>query len=514
MKKNEPFYTNVVVQGNQVYHFYIDENGKRKKEQVRFEPTLAVRTNTKTPYTDIHGNYLQVKTFGNNMQMWGWKKKKQDYEEIFGDIGVPYEFIGRTYPNDIGVPDLSLLKIFNIDIETDSGINGEFPSAEEAKYHITLITIHDMNKDKFYTFGHTFDYTPEDKRVVYWKYDNEREMMSAFLHWFRKQRPDVVTGWNIEGYDIPYIVNRIEHILPENESPILLSPVNELEEFKTEMNNQSYRIKGIAIMDYMKAYKKLELKPIENYKLDTVARHEKVMHKLEYEGSLAELYRENFKLYVDYNIKDTEVVSAIDKKKKFLTVLFTLSYMGKVNFEDSFGSVKIWDCLIYNVFLKKNILVPPKKFNSRQQFPGGYVKEPIPGLYPWLMVEDITSSYPNQIISGNISPETIIDAGDLPDELFEIHERFKQIDWLSGDGFIDIDTELENVTSLLKKHNMSMLANGEFFTTEKYGLFPITVDGIFQGRKQKKEEAKVLKEKLNNLKNEREDLLKKLERYK
>jgi len=493
------FYTNVVQHKQYVHHFYI-ENGHRKQEKVKFRPSLGVKAKKPTGWKDIYGNHVGLIEFNSIFEMYKWKKENQDYADIYNNITPIYQFISKEYKQDLTPMAFSAfqeIKIFILDIEVYSG-EGGFPFPREAKFPITAITVQDLYKDKIVTFG-CQSYTPTDKRVEYIKCDNEEDLIVSFINFMSKQRPDMITGWNSELFDVPYIINRAKNTIEEGYWRAL-SPIAEVSAYKIDDNNEGYNIKGIAHCDYINVYKKCSKTARENYRLDTVAKIELGEGKLDYHmefDSLMELYEKDFEKYIDYNIKDVDLIAQMNHKLSFLEVIMTQAFTGKVNFEDAFGSVKIWDIMIYNEMLKEKLIPIPSKNHYKEDFPGGFVMEPKKGMKLWQMVYDIRSSYPEQIKNGNISPETLVPREQLSKELQNIQDTVKEMEWdNSNQNLIDLEHEFGHYEETLKEHNLTLLANGEFFRRDVHGMFPRLVAKVFNTRVAKKKEASMLKNKI------------------
>lgn len=492
------FYTHVCLHKQFIHHFYI-ENGKRKSNKVRFKPSLGVRSDKDTGWKDIYGNNVGLVQFENVFEMYQWKRENKDSAEIYNDVAPVYQFISQEYPQDlvpISFDEFKNMKVFIIDIEVYSTEGFPFPA--QADFPVTAITVMDMYKGRFVTLA-CGDYETKDPNVNYIKCKDEYEILEKFINLMEVQRPDIITGWNTEQFDIPYLINRSKKLL-EPGAIKRLSPIGEVSAYKISEGNEGYEIKGINHMDYIEVYKNTSKATRENYRLDTVAIAELGEGKLDYHAefdNLSDLYTEDFQKYIDYNIRDVDLIAQMNAKLSFLETKCTQAFFAKANFTDTFGSVKIWDIMIYNELIKQKMLTSPKKHNHKQEFPGGFVLEPTPGLKKWLVVSDITSSYPNQIISGNISPETLVPRSELSDELIEIQDAVKMMDWSPmNQSFIDLEHEFGHFTDTLKQYDVSLLANGEFFTRNKEGIFPRLVANVFGMRKEKKREASVLKNRI------------------
>ncbi len=493
------FYTHVAQQKQFIHHYYI-EDGKRKTSKVRFQPSLGVKCEKDTGWHDIHGQNVGIIKFDNIFEMYSWKKENKDQADIYNDVTPTYQFIAEEYPNDI-VPisfdEFKNMKVFILDIEVYSTEGFPFPA--EARWPVTAITIMDMYKNKFVTLA-CGDYdNSQNENVNYIKCEDEAELLTKFINLMEVQRPDIISGWNSEYFDIPYIVNRAKNLL-EPGAVKRMSPMGEVSAYKLSDTEEGYHIKGISHLDYLQIYKKTSRAQRENYRLDTVAKAELGEGKLDYHAefdNLADLYENDYQKYINYNIKDVDLIAQMNHKLSFLEIKLTQSYYAKVNFEDSFGSVKIWDIMVYNEMLKEKMLTSPKKHHVKQDFPGGFVFEPTPGMKPWLAVPDITSSYPNNIRALNISPETLVPRSELSDELIEIQDHVRMMDWSPhNQSFIDINHEFGHYTEILQQYDVSLSANGEFFTKDKEGLFPRLVSKVFDTRVAKKGEAKALKKQM------------------
>lgn len=494
------FYTNVIQRKNILHHYYVDDSGNRRTEQVKFKPSLGVRSENITGHTDIYGQSVGLVKFESIIEMYGWRKKNQEHTEIYGDVPPQYQFISQKYKGEVQ-PDFTKVKIFNIDIEVYS--NEGFPFPEKADHPITAVTIQDMAENQYYVFG-TQPYTPKSDNVKYIQCEDEETLLIKVIDTFKEQRPDIITGWNTEYFDIPYIVNRAKKILIKGYYE-RLSPVFTIEKQRDKWTGEEnkYNIIGISHVDYMRMYKLPKFQPemMESYALNYVCKTELGEEKVAYQSSLSDLYDTDYEKFIDYNIRDCELVYLLNLKKKFLELIMTMAYMAKVNIEDAFGSVKIWEIFVYNELKRKKMVMSPRqKHPHKEEFPGGFVKQPPPGMFDWLSVWDITSSYPNQIISYNLSPETIMGRDELPGELLDLRENLQDID-----GYVEME-DLERIAPVLKKYDLCMSANGEFFRRDKFGIFPEMVQKVFLKRKARKKHAEKLYGELQSLKDELKEL--------
>ena len=319
-----------------------------------------------------------------------------------------YQWISEKYPHEMRA-NMDLMRIYTIDIEVECE-NG-FPDVEAAAERMLCITIKDFATGKFITWG-TREYYGNG--TDYRLFNNEQDMLGAFHKWWVENTPDIVTGWNCNLYDIPYICRRIESQLGEKFQKSL-SPwnrVNMKEIYIQGRRNLSYDILGVSILDYLDLYRKFTYTNQESYRLDHIATVELGEAKLdhsEYENFKA-FYTNDWDKFVKYNIHDVELVDRLEKKMKLLELAVVMAYDAKVNFQDVYSQVRMWDTLIYNYLKERKICVPPRQESKKdEKYAGAYVKEPIPGLYDWVVSFDLNSLYPHLIMQYNISPETLDD---------------------------------------------------------------------------------------------------------
>ena len=233
-----------------------------------------------------------------------------------------------------------------------------------------------------------------------------------FIDWWVKNTPDILTGWNVNLYDVPYICRRVKRILGTKwmNSISPWNRANEREVYVQGRKNYAYDVSGINILDYLDLYRKFTYSNQESYRLDHIAFVELGERKLdhsEYEN-FKDFYTRDWQKFIEYNIQDTELIDRLEEKMKLLDLAITMSYDAKVNFEDVYSQVRMWDTMIYNYLTDRNIVVPPKKGAKKdEKYAGAYVKEPIPGKYDWVVSFDLNSLYPHLIMQYNISPETL-----------------------------------------------------------------------------------------------------------
>ena len=400
------FYTNIQLAGDTIlYRGY--EDGNPVQFRAHFSPTLYVLSNNKEKFTTLDGRYVSPVKFQKPKEGREFIRQYDGVEgfEVHGYERFVYQYIRQEYPNEVDY-DISLMKLYSMDIEVQCE-NG-FPDVEAAAEEMLSITIKDMVSKKFYIWA-VKDFNTDHTKFIF---DTEREMLMHFIDWWVKNTPDILTGWNVNLYDVPYICRRVKRILGTKwmNSISPWNRANEREVYVQGRKNYAYDVSGINILDYLDLYRKFTYSNQESYRLDHIAFVELGERKLdhsEYEN-FKDFYTRDWQKFIEYNIQDTELIDRLEEKMKLLDLAITMSYDAKVNFEDVYSQVRMWDTMIYNYLTDRNIVVPPKKGAKKdEKYAGAYVKEPIPGKYDWVVSFDLNSLYPHLIMQYNISPETL-----------------------------------------------------------------------------------------------------------
>ena len=409
---SQRFYTNVQMVGdNFLVRGY--ENGKHFMTKEKFNPTLFVPSNKKTKYQTLNGEYVESVNPGSIRDCREFIKKYEGVEnfKIYGNTGYIYQYISEMYPEEEIKFDTNKIKITTIDIEVASE-NG-FPDVESAAEEVLLITIQDYSTKQIRTWGKG-PFKNNQDNVIYKQFDTEYDLLNSFIHWWQieENTPEVITGWNSELYDIPYLVRRIDRILGEKLMK-RISPwglVTERETYISGRKHISYDVGGVTQLDYLNLYKKFTYKAQESYRLDYIAEVELGQKKLDHSefDTFKDFYTNGWQKFVEYNIIDVELVDRMEDKMKLIELAVTMAYDAKANYADVFSQVRMWDTIIYNYLKKRNIVIPPKERSDKDsKYAGAYVKEPIPGKYDWVVSFDLNSLYPHLIMQYNISPETL-----------------------------------------------------------------------------------------------------------
>lgn len=454
-------YTNVVQWGNRILVRGVDGN-KRIKAEIPFKPSLYVKSQDESDYHSLYGDSLKRIDFGDINDAKEFVKKYCEVSNfpIYGNTNYAYQYISEEYTDEIEY-DIHKLSIQTIDIETTSRMG--FPDIDDPQEEVLLISMQDYSTKEIRTY-HWKEYTGKEK-VNLILCQSEHDMLSRFVDDMHTNSPDVITGWNIDFFDIPYLYNRIAKIFGQATAK-KLSPwgiVREKETHRMGRASKHYELLGVSILDYLDLYKKFTYHAQESYTLDHIAYVELNEHKKPNPyNTHEEFYTNDYNGYVDYNIHDVRLVDRLESKMKLIDLIITMAYGAKSNYNDVFSPVKTWDCIIYNHMLKKKMIVNQRSENRNTgQIAGGFVKEPIPGEYKWVVSFDATSLYPSIIMAWNMSPET------LDDSIFVS---------ASAEDYIDKKVPLKSTKYL------AAAANGHFFRHGKQGLFPEIVEMLFEDR--------------------------------
>jgi DNA polymerase elongation subunit (family B) len=471
------FYTNVQMVGD---HFLVRgyENGRHFMTREKFSPTLFVPSKKPTKYKTLNGEYVEAVQPGSVRDCREFFKTYNGVEnfKIYGNEKYIYQYISDKYPENEIKFDIGKIKLTTIDIEVASE-NG-FPDVENAAEEVLLITLQDYNTKQIRTWG-LGPFDNKQTNVSYRSFSDEHSLLNDFIHWWmiEENTPEVITGWNSELYDIPYLVRRLDRVLGEKLMK-RMSPwglVTEDETYISGRKHISYDIGGISQLDYIKLYKKFTYKAQESYRLDHIVSVELGQKKLDHSefDTFKDFYTKGWQKFVEYNIIDVELVDRLEDKMKLIELALTMAYDGKVNYEDVFSQVRMWDTIIYNYLKKRDIVIPPKeKTDKDSKYAGAYVKEPVPGIYDWVVNFDLNSLYPHLIMQFNVSPETLVD---------ERHPT------------VTVDKILNQQLTFEMYKNYAVCPNGAMYRKDIRGFLPELMEKMYNDRvifKEKMIEAK------------------------
>ena len=477
------FYTNVKQVGNYIYvRGY--ENGVSFKDRVEYKPTLYIKSKEASKYKTLQGEYLNPIKPGTIRDTRAFLEKYKDIDNfsIYGDISPVTQYISENYLEENIEFDINKIKIYVVDIETTSAYG--FPNVEQVREEVLLITVQDFATKQSYTWG-SRQFSEKIENNIYYECADEVDLLQKFLAFWESEPPDVITGWNVEFFDIPYLVRRISSVISESQAKRLsvwkYIRERKVKVEKTNREEYVYELAGTSCLDFLSLFKKFSQRRLENNRLETVAQeilNETKLDHSQYE-TFADFYTQDFATFTKYNIKDCELVSKLEESEGLIGLALTMAFDARVNFEDVFFQVRMWDSIIYNYLRKIDIAIPPKEFIGKDsKYTGAYVKEPVPGMYGWILSLDLTSLYPSLIMQYNISPETILD------------EKYPGI---TVEKILNKEVNIKNIDG------KCVCANGCLYDTTKKGIFPKLVEKIFDNRQYFKKQMLMEKSKLQDI---------------
>lgn len=478
------FYSSVARIGDSIcYRGY--ENGESVKQKIRFKPTLFVSSNKKSSYKTLDGKSVEPIVFDTMREASDFQRQYENIPnfQVYGTNNFVTQYIYEEFPKEVQF-DRDLIKVATIDIEVAS--DDGFPEPEEASKEITAICIKLSTSDKFIVFGLN-DYDIKKSivgkdKIIFVKCAGETDLIMKFLKfWSAKDTcPDIVTGWNSRLFDIPYIINRTKNLIG-GDTYKKISPWHMVREKNFGMNGrtmQAYEIVGIEQLDYYDLFQKFggySYGVQESYKLDHIANVVLGERKLSYDehGTLHTLYKEDYQKFIDYNIKDTQLVERLEDKMGLITLAMTMGYKSGSNFTEAFGTTTLWDNYIYRELSNRNMVVPPKTESNKDELPGGFVKQPQIGRHSWVVSFDLNSLYPHLMLQYNMSPETVMEQRTFGVNVAACLEKRKP----------------ESVLP-----DCCVAANGAHFRKDFRGVIPTIIDKLYSERSDIKKQMLIWKQ--------------------
>jgi len=484
--------------GNKIYARYYDDQNYKRTYFGDFNPDLFLLSKHDMGYRSVHNETLQPFNFKSITDAKKFVKDHNDISNVsvFGNQNYYIQYISENYRGNI---DWEFDKIIcaNVDIEvkkvSDDGRVG-YSDPYDAYNEITSIQIEQANK--FYILS-TKPYTEKSSDVTYLQCDDEKDLLNEFLNHWQELRPDIITGWNIEQFDVPYLVNRITRVLGEKASYRLSPAYSHIKkkEFCVDLNAykdvREYKIAGLSVLDYMKIYKKFTFKERDSYALNNIAYVELGEKKVDYSEvqNLDELFDQDFEKFIDYGIKDVYLVKRLDNKLQLLRLVYTLAYKAKIPHQDVFSQVRMWDSLVYNKLKENDVVIPAKEHYSKsEKFRGAKVFDPKVGLHEWVISFDLDGLYPHLIMMYNISPEKMLTDNETP----------KEMEYCSIDDMIEGQFKQ---TDILEDNNVTMTANQEFYRKDSQGFIPQMMQDLYNQRKVIKKEQLASEQVVVDIKN-------------
>lgn len=474
------------------------ETGERITVSRTYYPYLYIETSGQHDEISLYNTKLKKKTFSSSKERRIFSEKDEN-KRIYHNFTCSQQFLIDEFSSEIDNPDFVKhpLKIFYLDIETYSP--DEFPEPSLAKAPVNMITIYDNLSEKFHSFG-LGEYDSHDN-IIYHNCKTEIVLLERFLDFFQKDYPDIVTTWNGEVFDIPYLVNRIGRVLGDDQAK-KLSPYNNIisKEIFTKFGKKAekFYIEGIANLDYMNVYKKFCPVQRESYSLGSITSLELGESKIEYEESnLSSLADKNWKQFVDYNIQDVNLLVKLEEKLHYLNIIRSLSHVGLTNLETAMSTISIVAGAVAIQAKKNKKIIPtfPHKEDDGVTIEGAFVSEPQRGFHDAVISFDANSLYPNLIRTCNMSPETKVGNLEKLDDKTILHH-------VNGKKYTLTDEKLK---VLMEKENLAVTKIGTLFSQKETGLVPQIIEENYKKRVDiKKELKKIKKELVNSEKNSKD----------
>ena len=498
-------------------------------------------------YRNIRDNYIETKSFNKNPRVWyldietrsGVHYKISDQRQVLLKNKSTGEIAKSTLEDSQKLKESDLQNYLisedgsnfsEVQYSTLFEKTQSFPDPGLAEQEITLIQVLDNIEQTVYILGlRDFDLTELTNlgyefnyKVKYANCKTEIQLLKTFLQMFNKLNPLLILAWNGNGFDYPYIVNRLKNLgfsesLSKYGSTTLTKNVNDKGQVSYKLDSN-----GHFFMDFMEIYKKFTFDPRSSYSLDNISEIELGEHKVphtefltfdsfytgsdyqytekEYSDKLRELIRKSYGSdeffknvnlqFVYYGITDVILLKKLNDKLQLVELMSTVSEIMGVLLDDTLKTVKPWSQHIANEAMKQRKVMPPKREVESPKIVGGFVKEPIPGLCKWCMNVDVNSMYPMLSIAAfNMSPETYISMDKAPADLRDLLKSVIKKDQ-DEEQFLDLKDnnpeKFKKITELLQKYKLSLGINGALFDISKKGLIPSLVTEIYNNRKQAK----------------------------
>ena len=457
-------------------HIWDDKQGYRAFPYTRYAYEKAVNG----PFTTLYGDKVSKI----------YKFKKDDPDLFESDVPETTRVLVDTYTDSDLPSEGHVILTYDIECEMESGL----PNPEEAKNELTSIALHDSATNQYWVL--VMDKAGEmlerktDKAIVI-PFRTEEDMLMKYLELYEMINPSIVTGWNIDYFDTPMLYNRIKRLLGKRHAN-RLSPIGEC--FWSPYRKR-YFMAGVSYLDYLSLYKNFTYSELDSYRLDSIAQKELGRGKIEYDGNLDILFKEDIEKFIEYNLVDVELVVEFDRKLQFIDTARGICHAGHVPYEDFVYSSKYLEGALLTYLKRKSIVAPNKpadrrermealKENKEEKFIGAYVKAPIVGKYDWIYDLDLTSLYPSIIMTINISPETKM--GKIENWDAQDFVKDKRETWIiNGDTITQ-----ENLKKFFERSKFSVASNGVLYRTDKVGCIPDILDLWFSQRVEFKNKMK------------------------
>ena len=429
---------------------------------------------------DYSGQFVSL--YGEKLkQIYQWTKEENN-SVLESDIVPVTRVLVDKYTDSNDISAGHTVMCIDIEVEVTEG----FPFPADANDKITSIAFHDSSVERYYCYVLDPDKRAKEKEngnVTITGFDSEYKLLNAFLRKYKEINPTIITGWNVDEFDIPYLYNRTKKICG-NDVAGILSPIGVVKWNKFQFR---YEIAGVSVLDYLKLYKKFTFNLKTSYQLDSISEEELGEKKIQYKGTLNDLYENDINKFIKYNINDVYLVNKLDKKLDFIDIARGVCHIGHVPYEDVFYSSRYLEGAILVHFKKLGIVAPNKNPEGKKHmtneigFEGAFVQDPQSGKYDWVYDLDVTSMYPSVIMSLNISPETKIGkiVGWNPKEFLKgtVKTYSLEVDGKKKETYSE-----KELQKLLDTSKVSISVNGILYKNDKMGLLPAILTQWFDDR--------------------------------
>ena len=480
-----------------------DDNGRRVTLDVSYNPYLYIETSLNKDATSIFETPLRKRMFKDTRNRNNFIKECGT-NRIFENLRPEQQFLIDMFWQKNSTLDFSQhpLRIQYVDIEVYCP--DVFPTPDQALQPINVITIYDTLDKTFYTWG-TKRLEKKIKNCEYVYCETEQQLLQCYLNYVNRSVPDVISGWNSEGFDMPYIINRSDRVLGED-SIKQLSPIENVYSRLTTgafgKEQQRWYISGVSCVDYLDIYKKFSIGLRESYKLDAIAELELGERKVDYGNTnLSALADDDWQTFVEYNVQDVNLLVKMEDKLRYLELLRMLAYTGLTTIESAMGTLSVITGATVIKARSKKLVIPTfiKDNVNASKYEGAYVGEPQRGFQHDIISFDANSLYPNTMISLNLSPETKVG------KVTEKDDDYVYIQHVNGKHFkLTHDKFME----FIKKDDIAISKAKVLFSQKRKGIIPEIVDEIYQQRVEVKKQHKKLKIQMTKMSEDHEDYAK------
>jgi len=432
---------------------------------------------------DGNGSYESI--YGERLKKINFWKNEDNLKLYESDVNEMTRFLIDEYGDSDEVSTGHTVLTFDIEVEMNSGL----PDTDKAENTMTSVAFHDSATNDYYAYvlseGEEINKTIKGAKVR--SFRSEEDMLIAFVNAWEEISPTIITGWNIDFFDVTYLYNRLKRVLGTSTAN-RLSPIRKVHWNKYR---KRYIIAGVSALDYIALFKNFTYTEYPNYRLDTIAKLELGRGKIEYEGNLDQLFRDDIEKFVEYNLVDVELVVDMDKKLQFIDLARAICHAGHVFYEDFLFSSKWLEGAILT-FLRRSGRVAPNKpqrmfknadgSDGEGKFIGAYVKQPKPGLYKWVYDLDLTSLYPSIIMSINISPETKIGKVKNYSAEESMKGNIESYSIIDNNGSESKPVSKEHFTNFIEQQKLSIASNGVLYSQNRVGIIPEILNVWFDKR--------------------------------